>query len=58
MGYSYNRSFKDNSLVNKLMYTGGFGVDIVTAYDLVLRFEYDFNQLGKQGLFFHVRNDF
>jgi hypothetical protein len=58
LGYSYNRSFKDNSLVNKMMYTGGFGVDIVTAYDLVLRFEYDFNQLGQQGLFFHVRNDF
>ena len=58
LGYSYNRSFKDNSLVNKMMYTGGFGIDIVTAYDLVLRFEYDFNQLGQQGLFFHVRNDF
>jgi len=58
LGYAYNRSFKQNSLVNTPLYTGGFGIDLVTAYDLILRFEYDFNQLGQQGLFFHVRNDF
>ena len=58
LGYAYNRSFKQNSLVNTPLYTGGFGIDFVTAYDLILRFEYDFNQLGQQGLFFHVRNDF
>jgi hypothetical protein len=58
LGYAYNRSFKQNSLVNTPLYTGGFGIDFLTAYDLVLRFEYDYNQLGQQGLFFHVRNDF
>ena len=58
LGYAYNRSFKQNSLVNTPLYTGGFGIDFLTAYDLVLRFEYDFNQLGQHGLFFHVRNDF
>ena len=58
LGYAYNRSFKQNSLVNTPLYTGGFGIDFVSAYDLILRFEYDFNQLGQQGLFFNVRNEF
>ncbi len=58
LGYSYNPNFRDNSLVNTLLYTAGTGIDIVTAYDLVLRFEYDWNQLGEHGLFFHIKNDF
>ena len=57
-GYSYNRNFTDNSLVNRMLYTGGAGIDVVTFYDLVLRFEYSFNQLGQSGFFFHIRNDF
>jgi hypothetical protein len=58
LGYSYNPNFRDNSLVNTLLYTAGTGIDIVTSYDLVLRFEYDWNQLGEHGLFFHIKNDF
>ena len=35
------------------------GADIVIVpYDLIFKFEYSFNQLGEQGLFFHVRTDF
>jgi outer membrane protein assembly factor BamA len=56
--YAYNRDFKDNSLVNRMLYSEGFGVDVVTFYDLVFRFEYSFNQLGESGFFFHIRNDF
>jgi hypothetical protein len=33
-------------------------LDIVSLYDVVFRFEYSFNQLGQNGFFFHVRNDF
>jgi outer membrane protein assembly factor BamA len=58
VGYVHNKYFRQNSLVNKMLYTGGAGVDIVSLYDLVFRFEYSFNQLGQSGLFFHVRNDF
>lgn len=57
-GYVHNPVFKTNSLTNQLLYTGGFGIDVVTLYDLVLRFEYSFNQLGEKGFFFHVKNDF
>jgi hypothetical protein len=41
-----------------MLYTYGAGFDVVTFYDLVLRFEYSVNQLGEKGLFFHIRNDF
>ena len=57
-GYAYNRDFKANSLVNRMLYTGGFGIDIVTFYDLSFKFDYSFNQLGQNGLFLHIRNDF
>ena len=58
MGYAYNKNFTGNSLTNRMLYTGGFGVDIVTFYDFILRFDYSFNQLGQNGLFLHVKNDF
>jgi outer membrane protein assembly factor BamA len=57
-GYSYNSDFKGNSLVNRMLYTAGFGIDLVTFYDLNFRFDYGFNQLGQNGLFLHIRNDF
>ncbi len=58
IGYSYNKNFLQNSLVNKMLYTAGAGVDVVTFYDLVLRFEYSTNQLSGPGFYFHIRNDF
>lgn len=57
-GYAYNRDFTGNSLVNRLLYTAGMGIDIVTFYDLSFKFDYSFNQLGQNGLFLHIRNDF
>jgi hypothetical protein len=58
MGYSHNKNFPENSLVNKMLYTWGAGLDIVTLYDVAFRFEYSFNQLGQKGLFLHFKNDF
>ena len=58
LGYVYNKYYNDNSLVNRALYTGGVGFDIVTFYDLVFRAEFSINQLGEKGLFFHIRNDF
>ncbi len=58
MGYAYNKNFTNNSLTNRMLYTGGFGMDVVTFYDIILRFDYSFNQMGQKGLFFHVKNDF
>ncbi|MEO6315477.1 MAG: POTRA domain-containing protein [Chitinophagaceae bacterium] len=57
-GYAYNKTFKQNALVNKILYTSGAGIDVVSVYDFVFRCEYSFNQLGQSGFFFHIRNDF
>jgi outer membrane protein assembly factor BamA len=57
-GYAYNRDYTANSLVNRMLYTAGFGIDVVTFYDLSFKFDYSFNQLGQNGLFLHIRNDF
>jgi outer membrane protein assembly factor BamA len=58
LGYVYNSYNNMNSLQNKMLYTYGAGIDVVTFYDFVLRIEYSINQLGEKGLFFHIRNDF
>ncbi|MBC7652399.1 MAG: hypothetical protein H7101_11680, partial [Deinococcales bacterium] len=53
VGYAYNK-FSGNSLLNnKLIYTGGIGLDIVSIYDFVFRIEFSFNQLGGQSLYLH-----
>jgi hypothetical protein len=57
-GYSYNKNITYNSLTNRVLYTYGAGVDIVTFYDFILRLDYSFNQLGQNGLFLHIKNDF
>jgi outer membrane protein assembly factor BamA len=56
-GYSYSKNFNYSRLNNKFLRTGGVGLDIVTFYDIVIRLEYSFNQLGDKGLFFHTQND-
>jgi hypothetical protein len=58
LGFSYNKTVKDNFLVNRMMYTGGFGLDIVTFYDFIFCIDYSFNQLGQKGLFLHLKNEF
>jgi outer membrane protein assembly factor BamA len=58
MGYSYNKTFPQNSLTNRMLYTTGAGIDFVTLYDVAIRIEYSFNQIGQSGLFFHFKNDF
>lgn len=57
LGYSYTPNYGISRLNNKLLRTWGAGIDIVTFYDVVLRFEYSFNQLGDQGLYFHTQNE-
>jgi hypothetical protein len=58
VGYAYTKLKYDTYLNNRLLYSGGFGIDILTLYDINLRFEYSFNQLGKKGLFLHNQSGF
>ncbi len=57
-GYAYNKAELDTRLGNRLLYTGGFGLDILTLYDINMKIEYSFNQLGEKGLFLHMRGGF
>ncbi len=58
LGYAFNKREFVTNLNNKLLYTGGFGVDILTFYDVNLRLEYSFNQLNQKGLFLHTQSGF
>lgn len=51
MGYVYSRF--DSKLNNRFLYSGGFGIDILTLYDFKISVEYSVNQLGQKGLFLH-----
>ena len=54
MGYSIdNRDITTNPLANQYLMGYGIGLDFVTYYDFVVRFEYSFNILGESGFFIH-----
>jgi outer membrane protein assembly factor BamA len=58
IGYAYNRKELPTRLNNIFLYTGGFGIDIITLYDIQFRLEYSFNQLGQNNLFLHNQSGF
>ncbi len=58
LGYVYNKKAMATYLNNRLLYSGGFGIDILTLYDINIRFEYSFNQLKENGLFLHNQSGF
>ncbi len=59
LGYVYNDDQPGNNLLNnRLLYTGGTGLDMLSIYDLNLSLEYSFNQLGESGLFLQARLGF
>lgn len=57
-GYVYNPTPGLNDLNNKMLFSGGFGLDVVTLYDVNLRFEWSFNQLGQNGIYLHKKSNF
>ena len=52
-GYTYNPNPGNNYLSNKMLFSGGFGIDITTIYDFTLKLDWTFNQLGQNGIFIH-----
>lgn len=57
-GYVHNPQPGENSLSNKMLYSAGIGIDILTFYDFTLKLEWSFNQLGQNGLFLHRKTIF
>jgi outer membrane protein assembly factor BamA len=54
----YQPSPINNRLTNNALIGTGGGLDIVTAYDAVLRFEYTFTREKTHGFFFHMKKEF
>ena len=53
VGYVTENTYGEfNPYNNKLLYSWGVGVDFISYYDLVLRFEYMFTSIGTHGFFF------
>jgi len=57
-GYVYHPSPGENSLNNRMLYSCGIGLDIITHYDFTVKLEWSFNQLGQNGLYLHRRSFF
>ncbi|MCX6241234.1 MAG: hypothetical protein NTX43_05450 [Bacteroidetes bacterium] len=51
-GYVVNKFTTNNPYDNKFLLSWGLGIDFVTYYDLVIRFEYAFTSIGTNGFFF------
>jgi outer membrane protein assembly factor BamA len=50
-GYVTDKFSENQPLDNKMLYSWGVGLDFVSYYDLVLRFEYAWNSVGTSGFF-------
>jgi len=52
MGYASDMLYYEyNSFTNQLLWGAGFGLDVVSYYDIVLRFEYSLNKYGQTNFF-------
>lgn len=50
-GYCVNNFTENNPYNNQMLYSWGLGLDFVTYYDMVLRFEYAFTSIGTNGFY-------
>lgn len=55
---AYSESSTNTLLSDKFLGGAGAGVDIVTAYDVVLRLEYSFTTQRTNGFFLHIKKEF
>ncbi|OFX80652.1 MAG: hypothetical protein A2X12_08380 [Bacteroidetes bacterium GWE2_29_8] len=51
--YDKNNLLKNNVMANRLLNGNGFGIDFVTYYDKVFRFEYSINHKNEKAFFIH-----
>ncbi|MHB1921880.1 MAG: BamA/TamA family outer membrane protein [Chitinophagaceae bacterium] len=58
LGYAHSQYPGTSLLNNQILYSEGLGLDLVSFYDIRIRLEYSFNQLGQKGLFLHTKSEF
>jgi len=54
----YSQLDINTKLSDRLLLGAGAGIDVVSLYDLVFRFEYTFTREGTRGFFFNVKKEF
>ncbi len=57
VGYIDGKKAGNNFLSNELMYSFGVGLDVVTLYDIKIRFEFAWNHLSQNGLYLHFNSE-
>lgn len=57
-GYVYDKYPGENLLSNRLLYSGGVGIDVVLFNDLVIKLDWSTNQFGQNGIYLHQRDYF
>ncbi len=55
---SFNTTENKSKLSNRSIYGGGFGVDLVTYYNMVVRFSYTLNNRKEKGFVFGIGREF
>jgi hypothetical protein len=55
-GYMHQPDPEFSLLNNRMLYSYGIGIDVITHYDFTLKFEWSFNHLGENGLYLHRKN--
>ena len=56
-GYIDSPSPGNSFLSNRLLYSAGIGLDIITLYDIKFRFEFAYNHLNQNGLYLHFNSE-
>jgi len=56
-GYAHHPTPGNSYLNDRLLYSAGVGVDIVTTYDIKIRLEAAVNHLGQYGLYLHLNSE-
>ena len=56
-GYIESPEPGNSFLSNRLEYSIGAGVDVVTIYDMKIRLEFAYNRLGQNGLYLHFNSE-
>lgn len=57
VGGLYSPDPGNSFLSNRLLYSAGLGLDIVTAYDIKIRLEFAYNHMGENGLYLHTNSE-
>ena len=57
VGYIDGAAEHYNFLGNRVLYSAGVGLDVVTLYDIKIRMEFAWNHMSQNGLYLHFNSE-